>query len=64
MDKSEETPDIESGMNWVAVWAITPRRVILGARTLVPNHCGRMWLMSSSYDQLRTFSLCCVTQKS
>lgn len=38
MNKSEETMEIDLHMNWIAVCAITPRRTILGARTLVPNH--------------------------
>lgn len=55
VDKSEETLDVGSGMNCVAVWAITPRRIILGARSLVPKHSGRKWLMNSSYEQEEHF---------
>lgn len=55
MNKSEETMDIGLRMNWVAVWAITPRRIILGARTLVPNHSSTEWQISSSYEQEKHF---------
>lgn len=37
VNKSEETMDTGPHMNWIAVWVITPRSIILGARTLVPN---------------------------
>lgn len=44
MNKSEETMEIDLHMNWIALCAIIPRRIILGARTLnltIPAESGK-----------------------